>query len=975
MNKGLELYKHNEEAYRKIDNAYQSGEDVVGIVHATGTGKSYLALNLAYHNQDKKVVYIVPSNGIIEHLENIIKESGLSKEKDFANVEFRTYQSLVNLSLEEMENINCDLLILDEFHHLGAPIWGARTKTLIETHSNIKIFGMTAYTVRDRNTSYERDMANPETDELFSNKIVSRYDLCDAIIDGILPQNITYKTSVVGLEEILKKLEDKTSSLGLEEENNKELEAARKRIAEAPSIAKIIKETIHSNSKLIYFCPPFSEKDVNDIETIKKEALKWFKQITGEENIVFYSTTSEMGTDGKKNREAFYQDVDLSGNNVSNKLRVMFAINQYNEGIHAPNVDGVIMGRGTSSDIVFFEQLGRALAVNRNNNPVIIDLAGNYTYMNELENNIKDRIKEQSEKTGRTNKRKNIPEVKFNIEIQNIDIFNFLSDYYKRINRTWNDYYELARKYYETHGDLEVPSKFKTNDGITYDPNGKINLGIWIANQRQQCLPTSERGKLLLQIGMRFENKNSTLKWEEMYKYAQKYYEAYGNLEIPLRFKTNNGFTYDSNGKINLGRWITNQRQRCLPESEQGKLLLQIGMRFENKVSTLLWNEMYEYAKKYYETHGDLEVPAKFKTNDGTTYDSNGKINLGCWIANQRQKCPPESERGKLLLLIGMRFENKKSTLSWKEIYEYAKKYYESHGDLEIPVKFKTNDGINYNPNGQINLGQWISKQRRRCLPESEREKLLLQIDMRFENKNSTLSWKEMYELAKKYYEVHGNLEIPRWFKTNDGVTYDPNGKINLGQWITNQRYLCPIKSEQGKSLLQIGMRFQNKNSTLSWKEMHEYAKKYYESHGDLEIPVKFKTNDGKNYDINGKINLGRWIDTQRQKCLPESEQGKLLLQIGMRFNLLKDFTQIKNICLERKIDTELNKQVTHVSSLKEFIAKIKLSEELGINLIDENGKLNQIFYMNNEEFKNKFGYSVEDLINKYNLDDKSKLR
>ena len=35
------------------------------------------------------------------------------------------------------------------------------------THSNIKVLGMTAYTVRDRNTPYERDMANPETDELF----------------------------------------------------------------------------------------------------------------------------------------------------------------------------------------------------------------------------------------------------------------------------------------------------------------------------------------------------------------------------------------------------------------------------------------------------------------------------------------------------------------------------------------------------------------------------------------------------------------------------------------------------------------------------------------------------------------------------------------------------------------------------------------------------------------------------------------
>ena len=170
-------------------------------------------------------------------------------------------------------------------------------------------------------------------------------------------------------------------------------------------------------------------------------------------------------------------------------------------------------------------------------------------------------------------------------------------------------------------------------------------------------------------------------------------------------------------------------------------------------------------------------------------------------------------------------------------------------------------------------------------------------------------------------------------------------------------------------------MRFENKISTLTWKEMYEYAKKYYEAYGNLEILTRFKTNDGVTYDPNGKINLGRWIYTQRRKCLPESEQGKLLLQIGMKFNLLKDFTQIKNICLERKIDTELNKQVILICSFDEFIAKIKLSEELGINLTDENGKLNQIFYMNNEEFKDNFGYSVEELINKYNLDDKSKLR
>ena len=44
----------------------------------------------------------------------------------------------------------------------------------------------------------------------------------------------------------------------------------------------------------------------------------------------------------------------------------MFAINHYNEGVHDHDIDGVILGRGTASDIVYFEQIGRALSVRGN---------------------------------------------------------------------------------------------------------------------------------------------------------------------------------------------------------------------------------------------------------------------------------------------------------------------------------------------------------------------------------------------------------------------------------------------------------------------------------------------------------------------------------------------------------------------------------------------------------------------------------
>ncbi len=923
------LYEHNAKCYKEVKKAYESGENVVGIVHATGTGKSYNALQLAYDNKDKKIVYIVPSNGIIEHIEKIISNSpNLDFKRDFPNLELRTYQSLVSLSKEELKKIECDILIIDEFHHMGAPIWGAQVKAMIETHEDIKIFGMTAYTVRDRNTPYERDMANPNTNELFSNKIVSRYDLCDAMMDGILPIPV-YKSSYITMEDI-EDVENRLNKSLLSKEECKKykdmLLAAKERIHEAKSIPKVISKNIKPNGKYIYFCPPYSETGVNDIETIKAQAMNWFKQITEEDNIEFYTSTSQMGKEGIKNREAFYEDKTIEGEDAKDKLRVMFAINQYNEGIHAPNVDGVILGRATSSDIVFFEQIGRGLAVRGDAKekfeqlaqyskkeleemcksrqieikenytkedlierliaPTIIDLSNNFRYIKELENNLKNRVREAQNRKVETNPREiKIKDVSFDIEMEDQDFYEMLEDIKERLLTPWEEMYGYAKIYYEHYNDLEVPYKFRTNDGYTYEEDGKIRLGNWICSQRQVTSQESEKGYLLTKIGMRFGNKNSTLSWKEMYGYAKIYYEYHNDLEVPYKFRTNDGYTYEEDGKIRLGNWICSQRQVTSQESEKGYLLTKIGMRFENKNSTLSWKEMYEYAKIYYEHYNNLEVPRRFMTNDGYTYEEDGKIRLGQWISSQRQKVPQESDQGHLLTKIGMRFETKKiSTLSWEEMYEYARIYYEHYNDLEVSQKFRTNDGYTYEEDGKIRLGQWIRSQRQVTSKESEKGYLLTEIGMRFENKNSTLSWEEMYEYAKIYYKHYNNLEVPDRFRTNDGYTYEEDGKIRLGNWISSQRQRLSQQSKRGHLLSEIGMRFENKNSTLSWKEMYEYAKIYYEHYNNLEVPFKFMTNDGYTPQEEGKIRLGQWISSQRRKVPPESEQGHLLTEIGMRF-------------------------------------------------------------------------------------------
>ena len=763
------LYDHNAESYKKVKAAFDSGNNVVGIVHATGTGKSYIALQLAYDNKDKKIVYVVPSTGIIEHINKIIEDNPkLDLEKDFPNLNFRTYQSFLSQSKDEIKDIDCDLLILDEFHHIGAPVWGARINTMVETHPEMDIFGMTAYTVRDRGTSYERDMANPDTDELFSGKIESRYDLCDAMIDGVLPKPIyrSAHTNLIGLESKLEKKVEKLDATTKEyQEYMAILSDVKRRIHEAPSIPKVLKKSIKPKGKYIYFCPPSSEEETNDIETIKRQAMEWFKEFVPEEDIVMYTSTNAMGNQGKKNRDAFYSDVNLDGEKVDDKLRVMFAINQYNEGIHAPNIDGVIMGRGTASDIVYFEQLGRALSVRGNTKekhdelaihtiaelsamckekdikikanaikedliekltaPVIIDLADNYSFIKDLEDDFKDRIKmlEKNSNGSRTHRESEFKDVSFDIEMEDQDLYEMLEYVLDRLTMSWDDKFELARAYSEYYGDLLIPDNFKTVDGYTRDEHG-VDLYNWLNKQRQAYKGqggrkiNEEQIEKLKEIGMDFDEDRSTITWNRNCELLRAYYEHNGCFRIPKDFKTSDGYTYDEHG-VNLYNWLNNQKQAYKGNGgkkineERIEKLREIGVNFDEDYDTMIWNRNFELARKNSEHYGYVKIPQKLKTFDGFTPDEHG-IELGQWLATQKKAykgqgyCKISAEQIEKLKEIGVTFlsrgvdaklqkeeiNEKNTKRKQKEIHNRVIEYMTTLDSETIPSKEEINQGF-----------------------------------------------------------------------------------------------------------------------------------------------------------------------------------------------------------------------------------------------------------------------------------------
>ena len=359
---------------------------------------------------------------------------------------------------------------------------------------------------------------------------------------------------------------------------------------------------------------------------------------------------------------------------------------------------------------------------------------------------------------------------------------------------SWNRNYNLAKNYYKKNGNLLIPNRFRTKNGIDYDEDG-ILLGVWIRTQRKKYNKiikpniTMEQIEALNKIGMVWKLKKYTAK--DYIDLANKYYNYHGNLLIHERFKTQNGYEYNESG-VNLGSWIAKQRNMYPNiKIEIRESLEKIGMvwypyetRFDN---------MLELATNYYKKNGDLNIPLNFKTKNGIDYDNDGMA-LGSWLYNIKNgetgkgTMSVTPERLKKLKEIGY-VANNRSEINYDKMIELVKVYYNYHGNTNIPQNFKTKNGIDYDKNG-FNLGYWIRRQKKlkeeNLLSQGKINKLN-NINFNIDIYNQKEKWNHMYSLAANYYKYYNNLQITRSFKTINGYEKNQNG-YKLGVWIQVQR-------------------------------------------------------------------------------------------------------------------------------------------------------------------------------------------
>ena len=266
-----------------------------------------------------------------------------------------------------------------------------------------------------------------------------------------------------------------------------------------------------------------------------------------------------------------------------------------------------------------------------------------------------------------------------------------------------------------------------------------------------------------------------------------------------------------------------------------------------NDVLTVSWQTMFEQAKKYYSENGDLEVPARFITNDG--------YSLGHWIYNQRavrkgqQTGNLSEEQIEKLNSIGMRWDLY-TDYSWEKNFNAAKNYYEKNGHLDVPSRFVTRDGLP--------LGEWLSSLRtwessgiHPKYLSAERKKQLESIGMIWSKLD--YYWEQNFSEAERYYRKNGDLIVPSNFVTDNGV--------RLGSWIFRQRKLhsgsckgTPLTAEQTARLNSIGMVWEPEDP---WLMSFNLVKGYYKEHGNINI--------SQSTVVNG-VWLGKWIAEQKKR-------------------------------------------------------------------------------------------------------------
>ena len=365
MSSEVLLFEHNEIAYQKLIEALKTSKCTT-INHATGTGKSFIALKYLYEHRDKKYLYIAPTYPIIDQLLKSCYKIGITPQD--INIDTMIYHNLLEKNMEKLYE-QYDGFIFDEYHRTGAEKTYQKIKQLKrllkERNDGKKFIGLTATPIRYLDN--ERNM----TQEIFDGNVASTLSLSEAMLEGLLPVP-TYINSKIACRPTLQSIKSKLKRMfptKKKEKIEEKLDKIEKQINNGKLDNKqLVNKYIKSkDGKYIIFC-----NNIRELEKYYSEVDSWFEDIGP---IKKYKVHSRIDTNSKEKNQQTLDDFNEDKEGIS----VLLCVDILNEGVHVEDIDGIFMLRRTTSPIIYFQQIGRVLSFSGRNKQIkIFDLVNNF---------------------------------------------------------------------------------------------------------------------------------------------------------------------------------------------------------------------------------------------------------------------------------------------------------------------------------------------------------------------------------------------------------------------------------------------------------------------------------------------------------------------------------------------------------------------------------------------------------------------
>lgn len=433
-----DLRPHNRYTYKEI-KAILENKNRVAVPNATGTGKSFIILQLLFDYIKKDSILLAPTNEIIERMKRIAPWSS-------TRCKFYTYSKFSAMyNKGKLDDLKVDLIILDELHRTGALNWGKAVNYILDKNFEAKVVGLSATPIRFLDNN--RDMISEVLDGVSTTPL----SLSDAIVRRILPSPI-YVSAMYNLDkEIDKKIKIMKKYNVSTEDRKKYIEELNiyKNLYEKESRAElIIKKHLpkEDNLKFIVFC-----ENNKHLKEMKNEVISWFRNVLDSDiNIREYIVTSE----NNNTSELF----DFENNNNKDEFKLLFSISKLNEGIHIRNISGIIMLRTTKSPTIYYQQLGRCLTADSvNKSPIVFDFVDNIDNL-ELMN---FRAKLEEARTLHNEYRKSIgvdsDEIRLALYDEHFELISQLKNIEKKITYNWDKSFEMLCEFKELYGNINVP--------------------------------------------------------------------------------------------------------------------------------------------------------------------------------------------------------------------------------------------------------------------------------------------------------------------------------------------------------------------------------------------------------------------------------------------------------------------------------------------------------------------------------------